>query len=182
MKTMIAAVVHWLLVFSIFWPLGCSLTQPPIPEDKLPPPPVPRKIEQPPEIQPEPAAPPSTPEVKFFTHQIKWSGENLILISRWYTGSAKNWLSIVEANPSIDPRRIRIGDRILIPENLLKTREPMPISNIPPKVEKKKEPLAPTAVPPSNSKEIELFGPIDTETQVHRLDGTGTSLPLETIE
>jgi hypothetical protein len=182
MKTMIAAVVHWLLVFSIFWPLGCSLTQPPIPEDKLPPPPVPRKIEQPPEIQPEPAAPPSTPEVKFFTHQIKWPGENLIRISRWYTGSGQNWLNIVEANPSIDPRRIKIGDTILIPENLLKTREPMPISYIAPRVEKKNEPSSPSAVPPPNSNEVELFGPIDTETPAERFDGTGTPLPLETIE
>lgn len=164
------AVVRWLLMFSMFWPFGCSLIKAPQPEEKPPPPPVPRIIEL-----PEPATTPSTPEIKYFTHKIKWPGENLIRIARWYTGSGQNWLNIVAANPSIDPRRIKIGETILIPESLLKTREPMPISYLTPKNEKKIELPAPAI-------EVELFGPIDIETQNDLPDGTGSPLPLETID
>jgi hypothetical protein len=176
------AVVRWLLMFSLFWLFGCSLIQFSIPEDKPPPAPVPRKIEPPPAIQPEPVAPSSTPEVKFFTHTIKWPGENLIRISRWYTGSGQNWLSIVAANPSIDPRRIKIGDNILIPVSLLKTSQPMPISYFAPKAEKKSEPPVPSAEPPANTKEVELFGPIGTDTRTDRPDGAGSPPLLETID
>ena len=63
----------------------------------------------------------------FFNHTIKWPGENLGIIARWYTGSFKNWMYLVEANPGINPRRIEIGDSILIPKDLMKTRRPMPI-------------------------------------------------------
>jgi hypothetical protein len=182
MKVRIAAVGRWLMVFSIFWPLGCSLIQSITPEDVPQPAPLPRVVEQPLESQPEQVTPPPVPEVKYFTHTIKWSGENLIRISRWYTGTGQNWLPIVEANPSIDPRRIKIGDSILIPESLLKTREPMPISYLAPTATGKEAPSVPPAESLPNTEEVELFGPIDTEAQTDRLEGTGSPLPLETIE
>ena len=182
MKVIRLAVVCWVLVVSIFWSFGCSLIQHITPEEKPPPAPVPYTVKPPPEDLQKEVAPPSTPEVKYFTHKIKWPGENLIRISRWYTGTGKNWLRIVEANPSIDPRRIRIGDAILIPEMLLITREPMPISYLAPVAESKKEPPVPSAELLPNTEEVELFGPIDTETQAGRLGGTGSPLPLDTIE
>ena len=66
-------------------------------------------------------------ETQYFSHIIKWPGENLTRISVWYTGTINNWQRIQEVNLSIDPRRIDIGDTILIPENLLITSEPMPM-------------------------------------------------------
>jgi len=69
--------------------------------------------------------PPSPLEADYLTHTIKWHGENLGWIARWYTGSANNWIYLVEANPGIKLRRIDIGDSVLIPKNLLKTRQPM---------------------------------------------------------
>ena len=69
----------------------------------------------------------SAADVDYLTHTIKWRGENLSIIARWYTGSSKNWMNLIEANPGIKPRRIEIGDSILIPEALLETRQPMPI-------------------------------------------------------
>jgi hypothetical protein len=62
----------------------------------------------------------------YFEHQIRWPGESLSLISKWYTGKYKNWTKLVAHNPQIDPKRIRIGQRILIPEDMLTTRDPLP--------------------------------------------------------
>jgi hypothetical protein len=59
-------------------------------------------------------------------HTVKWSGETLGIISKWYTGSTANWEAISKANPEIKPNRIRLGDKILIPGALVKNREPMP--------------------------------------------------------
>ncbi len=81
-----------------------------------------------------PAPPPSSPPVERqavdqpapFGHTVVRSGETLVAISLWYTGAAENWKRLVEANGNLEPRRIKIGDRILIPAELLKTRQPMP--------------------------------------------------------
>ena len=178
----IAEVGRWLILFSIIWPLGCSFVQPVTSVDPPPPAPLPRVLEHPLESQPEQVTPPPVPEIKYFTHTIKWSGENLIRISRWYTGSGQNWLPIVEANPSIDPRRIKIGDSILIPVSLLKTREPMPISYLAPTAIRKEAQPVPPAESLPNTEQVELFGPIDAEAQTSRLEGTGSPLLLETIE
>jgi len=74
--------------------------------------------------------PPSPPEADYFTHTIKWHGENLSWIARWYTGSSKNWIYLVGANPGIKPRRIDIGDSVLIPKNLLITHQPMTFKSL----------------------------------------------------
>lgn len=188
MKGARATAVCWVLAISFFWSFGCSLIQPIIPEDKppvTPPPPKPVSI-QPPTIEPQPKSQPKQiappPEVKYLTHTIKWSGENLIRISRWYTGSGNNWLRLVDANPSIDPRRIKIGDSIRIPESLLKTREPMPISYLSSILEQQNTSSAPPAEPTPSTKDVELFGPIDTDTQTGRVETGDSILPLETIE
>lgn len=178
MNVIRTAVVCWAFVFSIFGSFGCGLMQHVTPKDK------PQL-----EAQPEQLLSPVTPKITYYTHIIKWPRENLIRIARWYTGSDKNWLLIAKANPSIEPNRIKIGDSILIPENLMKTHEPMPSSYLPPVVSlKKKEPQkikeAPEPATKShpNTAEVELFGPIDTETQPSRIEGTDSSQLLETIE
>jgi len=76
-------------------------------------------------------------------HGVRWEGEALSLIAEWYTGSWRNWEAIARVNPGLDPNRIRIGDRILIPEGLLKKREPMPPDFLP------SSPVSRTAAPPS---------------------------------
>ncbi len=59
-------------------------------------------------------------------HTVRWKGESLSIIAKWYTGETKNWRLLAEHNPLKDPDRIGIGDRIAIPEPLLRTREPLP--------------------------------------------------------
>jgi nucleoid-associated protein YgaU len=84
----------------------------------LPPSTVEVKMEEAP--PPEPAAPES------LVHRVGFEGETLSLIAKWYTGSLNNWRELAAANPGIDPNRIFIGNEIVIPAELLVTREPMP--------------------------------------------------------
>jgi hypothetical protein len=62
----------------------------------------------------------------YFKHRVKWPGETLSLIARWYTGSYGNWKTIAQANPGLDPNRIAVGDTINIPPKMMKTKEPLP--------------------------------------------------------
>lgn len=63
-----------------------------------------------------------------FFHKIANSGETLTIISKWYSGDVDNWNQIVLANPGLHPEKLTIGDVIMIPQDILKTREPMPAS------------------------------------------------------
>ena len=63
---------------------------------------------------------------RYHQHKIRWPGETLSLVSKWYTGRYKNWRKLAYHNPEINPNRIKIGQKIYIPVTLLKTRKPMP--------------------------------------------------------
>jgi len=63
---------------------------------------------------------------KCYRHTVRWSGESLSLIARWYTGASGNWRKLGKANPRINPHRIKKGNFIMIPPELLKTKEPLP--------------------------------------------------------
>jgi hypothetical protein len=82
---------------------------------------------------------------------VRWQGETLSSIADWYTTSWQNWEALARANPNVDPKRIEIGDRIRIPEILLKTRKPMPSDFLSPPTRKEtvrpKHPQAPLAKP-----------------------------------
>ncbi len=106
---------------------------------------------QPPAIETDPT---------HFVHVVRWKGETLSLISQWYTGTWRNWEALADANAGIDPDRITIGNRIRIPERLLKTRDLLPTEFIP-------APSGP--LQPKNKEErsveagtgIDLFGPVE---------------------
>jgi hypothetical protein len=61
-----------------------------------------------------------------YRHTVRWPGESLSLIARWYTGASRNWRKLAKANPRINPNFIKKGDVIVISSNLMKTREPLP--------------------------------------------------------
>jgi hypothetical protein len=69
---------------------------------------------------------PAVPRTNGLMHTVQWPGESLSIISQWYTGDPRNWGLIARENRHRDPHRIYVGDRILLPDALLKTREPMP--------------------------------------------------------
>jgi hypothetical protein len=101
-------------------------------------------------------------------------------ISRWYTGSTGNWKRLVEVNKGLKPRRIRIGDKILIPKELMKTQQPMPADFMVLKTQKKRAPTTSTPMKPTETDRIELFGPIENNDAAENPDVVG--LPLESIE
>lgn len=68
---------------------------------------------------------PVQPRQKSFVHIVKWSNENLAIISSWYTGSEKNEKKLADNNPNINPKQLIIGDRIFIPKDLLIKTAPM---------------------------------------------------------
>lgn len=118
---------------------------------------------------------------KGFVHTVKWKGETLSIIAKWYTDKLSNWKALAESNPGINPDRMRVGNRIIIPDRLIKTRKPMPkgyVARFAPKPsagsEKKsqKEELekvkaqpasgqqaVPESEPEDRDDELELFGP-----------------------
>ena len=62
----------------------------------------------------------------YFVHQVRWRGETLSLIAKWYTGHYGNWKALAQANPSLNPNRIALGNRIYIPPEKMKTQKPLP--------------------------------------------------------
>jgi len=62
----------------------------------------------------------------YYQHTVRWSGESLSLIASWYTGTQKNWRKLAAVNPHLNPTRIAVGNVILIPTAMLKTRVPLP--------------------------------------------------------
>ena len=62
----------------------------------------------------------------YFEHRVKWPGETLSLIAKWYTGSYGNWKTIAQANPGLNPNRIAVGDLINIQPEMMKTKKPLP--------------------------------------------------------
>jgi hypothetical protein len=128
-------------------------------------------------VQEEEAPPPPKPQPQPYIHEVRWPEETLSHIARWYTGSSTNWKKIAEANPGLNPLRIYIGLRILIPEKLLKERKPMPrqyvlkspkrgppTSNLKPSKSPGQEKLfGPVELlsPPGVSEKDELYGPVE---------------------
>ncbi|MBI4850166.1 MAG: LysM peptidoglycan-binding domain-containing protein [Nitrospirae bacterium] len=120
-----------------------------------------KPVETPLETAPE-AAPvqPGPPQISYFVHTVKWPGETVSIIAGWYTGDIQNWKALAEANPDINPGRIHEGMKINIPEDMIKTRDPMPkefIDSFYPKAVIEKAP--PKVTPPPVEEEPPLFGP-----------------------
>lgn len=60
-----------------------------------------------------------------FVHVVRFNGETLGSIARWYTGDAQNWIKIKNANSGLVPERILIGQSITIPAEIVVKRENM---------------------------------------------------------
>lgn len=64
--------------------------------------------------------------VHYFVHQVRWRGETLSLIAKWYTGHYNNWKALARANPDLNPNHIVLGNRINIPPEMMKTQKRLP--------------------------------------------------------
>jgi hypothetical protein len=95
----------------------------------------------------------------FYTHTVKWRTESLSIIAGWYTGDMKNWKTISEANPDVNPSPIPEGTRIRIPENIVKTKSPLTRDYVDSFYEKPKKEQAPKEVPQIRDERLDFFGP-----------------------
>ena len=92
-------------------------------------------------------------------HKVKYQGESLSIIAKWYTGDVKNWRSVAKVNPQLDPNRITVGDKIRIPNKLLRTQKPMPRSFVVASTKRKQSKPSTTSPPDKEPEVFELFGP-----------------------
>ena len=115
----------------------------------------------------------------YYVHTVKLSGESLSIIAKWFTGDLKNWQTLAEFNPKINPNRIFFGDKIRIPRHLMIRHDRMTqkfVDESQPKPKEVKEPepektaeeqpaVTPPEVPPAAEPPAEeepfLFGPKD---------------------
>jgi len=67
----------------------------------------------------------SNEDLPFF-HQVRWEGETLSLIAKWYTGDWRNWKALAEVNPWVEPNNMFTGLKVKIPRQLLKNQKDMP--------------------------------------------------------
>jgi hypothetical protein len=116
-----------------------------------------------PESPSEVVSPSPIPESRFYVHRVRWQGETLFIIAKWYTGSGENWKALSNANPKLNPNIITINDNIFIPEDLMKYRKPMPFS-FPSSFIRKKSVQSYQSNNSSNENDVtEMFGPIETD-------------------
>ncbi len=101
---------------------------------------------------------PAAPQRIQFVHTVKYPGETLSIISKWYTGDVNNWKTLADANTHIDYNKMVTGNNVFIPENLLKTREPLTKEFID-SFYKKEKPASETENPPEKEEEFDLIGP-----------------------
>jgi hypothetical protein len=178
----------WRLLMVLGWLVGCSQTQPAIRPATVPIPNLPpaqsaadKNPLEPETVQPVPA-PSQPPTESWFIHKVKWPRETLFSIARWYTGSGNHWQQLAAANPTIKPQSMQIGDAILIPEVLLKTRSPMPSEYPNPTVGKKKSsPMQENPKPALKVGDFQLYGPIEKEPQTAD-PNSALTVPLETLD
>jgi hypothetical protein len=131
------------------------------PRQPGPMPPAPEAVPSPTQAKEEP--PPSAPRPQPYVHEVRWPEETLSHIALWYTGSSNNWKKIVEANPGLKRLRINIGDKILIPEELLKVRRPMPRDYVHPLTAPRRPTSSRSLLPSKEPRKEELFGPVELQ-------------------
>lgn len=103
--------------------------------------------------------PTTPPKPEPLVHTVRWQGESLWIIAKWYTGDGRNWETIAEANPGLDPRRIDIDDTIQVPDYLLKTRDPLPKSYVASQSQSRPSDSTESEEPAEDNEDLELFGP-----------------------
>lgn len=116
-----------------------------------------------PESPPAVVSPSPIPGPNFYVHRVRWKGETLFIIAKWYTGSGKNWRALSKANPKLNPNRMSINENIVIPEDLIKYRKPMPLSFLSSFIRKKRGQSFESNKPSKENHVTEMFGPIEAD-------------------
>lgn len=69
-------------------------------------------------------APTPTEEGSFFVHVVKAPDESFPKIITWYTGTTLSQDMVLRCNPYLQQREIKVGDRVLIPVELVANENP----------------------------------------------------------
>lgn len=69
-------------------------------------------------------APTPTEEGSFFVHVVKAPDESFPKILTWYTGTTLSQDMVLRCNPYLQQREIKVGDRVLIPVELVANENP----------------------------------------------------------
>lgn len=159
----------WIVLVALaFLCAGCA-SEPVVKQEEPSPPAVPTAKEPASTAPAKPGTPGARPgvtpsakepprDVPFFVHTVRWRGETISIIAGWYTGDIMNWKAVAEINPEINPTRIYEGNKIRVPEHLMKTRDPMPKEYVDGFYKSPKDPSK--ASPPARKEEEPtLFGP-----------------------
>jgi hypothetical protein len=126
--------------------------------------------------KPPPQTRRARPRPTYHYHKVRWLGESLSVIAKWYTGDGENWRVLAKANPRLDPGKIKIGAKIRVPRNLMHTQKPLPRAyvvgsspkqrSVPPpppqkrsRATKPKPREAPSSSNQSEEEELDIFGP-----------------------
>lgn len=128
--------------------------------------PVPEKPETATVVPESPSAvvsPSPIPVPNFYVHKVRWKGETLFIIAKWYTGSWENWKALANANPKLNPKLMRINETIFIPEDLMKAHKPMPLSFLSSFIRKNSIQSHPSDKPSKENHVTEMFGPIEAD-------------------
>ena len=155
-----------LLVLILFSVLNCCTSQKMHSQSKLQKLPVPVEPETVAVVPENPSvvvSPSPIPKARFYVHSVRWKGETLFTIAKWYTGSGKNWKALSKANPKLNPNRMSINDNIVIPENLIKYRKPMTLSFLSSFIRKKSVPSFESDKPSKENHVTEMFEPIESD-------------------
>ena len=96
----------------------------------------------------------------YYVHTVRWEGESLSIIAKWYSGEIRHWKTLAGVNPEFHPDSIHIGDRISIPEELLKTRDAMPKDFV---MQFQTKPTKKANPEPQEEENFVLFGPKEYE-------------------
>ncbi|MCK5230320.1 MAG: LysM peptidoglycan-binding domain-containing protein [Desulfobulbaceae bacterium] len=97
----------------------------------------------------------AVPSSGYYTHTVKLPGESLSIIAKWFTGDLKNWETLAKYNPTINPNRIFLGDKIQIPRPLMIRHDRMTQKFIEESQPKSRQRVSPAAPPEETGEELQ---------------------------
>ncbi|HAA03914.1 MAG TPA: hypothetical protein DCZ69_01605 [Syntrophobacteraceae bacterium] len=101
---------------------------------------------------------------QFFEHTVRYPGETLSSIAKWYTGEARNWPILADKNPDVNPSNLKIGQLIQIPRDMVTNTQPMPRSFVEPSTSRgKRAPAAKTTNPKTRGSKPAVTGEAEAD-------------------
>ncbi len=90
----------------------------------------------------------------YYIHTVKLPDESISIIAKWFTSDLMKWEVLAKCNPTINPNRIFLGNKIRIPREIMTRQDPMTpefVMESQPNAKKKttNRPVQPETTPPA---------------------------------